>query len=163
MFWVMPRWFRREPRLIISVVLVPVCVFTVCLTLAFQGASQNDLFFPSAGGSRRPGTTGMRFTLASCDYLMNVTVCVSPSRIVGKTFKTHEIPGIVFFPSRQIQQAFQYPSFLHQEWAVRQAKYAKASSVPLVFQLNMSASVCPSAKYTCSISAVIKSQLALAR
>lgn len=96
---------------------------------------------------------------------MNVTVCVSPSRIVGKRFEMHEIPGIVFFPSGQTQQALQHCLFLHRDRADERARYLGKRSVvyffsPLISELSSSTSFCTSAEDICSISAVIKSQLA---
>lgn len=60
---------------------------------------------------------------------MNVTVCVSPGGIVGKRFEMHEIPGIVFFPSGQTQQAFQRCLFLLRDRAGERARYLGRRSV----------------------------------
>lgn len=59
---------------------------------------------------------------------MNVTVCL-PSRIVGKRFEMHEIPGIVFVPFGQTQQAFQRCLFLHQEGGRKMCKVALKSTL----------------------------------
>lgn len=76
-------------------------------------------------------------------------VCVFPSRIVGKRFDMHEIPGILFFPSGQIQHAFQLCLFLQQEWLGKHILEGTwwytfynwktgLFSLPLVFKLNIS-------------------------
>lgn len=151
------------------------CIYACVFGYLFDPFIRRQILFPSfrrgIKATRDHGYAVCSDFLWLADECDCVCVCVSHSRIVGKRFGMHEIPGIVFFQCGQIQQAFQHCLFPHQERADERAKYfgkhrvvsfsrCRIFFLPCVSKLNMRTSLCTPAEELCLISAIIKSQRA---
>lgn len=105
----------------------------VCVQCLVDPCISRQILFASCRGikaTRDRGYVVFSDFLSSRDWLMNVTwcYCMSPSaRLWVKRFEMHEIPGMLFFPSGQTQQAFQCSLFLNEEWLGQRAKHGVVS------------------------------------
>lgn len=143
---------RCEPPLVISAVPVFVCV---CAQPSHFKTNSFSCLLQGDQGDQGPRVCGLLRLLVISWWMW---LCVSPpAELWAKRFEMHEIPGIVFFPSGQTQQASQRCLFLHQEragylWKARRGALVETQR-PLVFKLNMSAHFsAPAARYLLNLS-----------
>lgn len=123
--------------------------FSVCSTLPFQDKFS---FFPSAGGSRRPGTTGMWFFFLlladECDFVrlpqQNCGQKVwdawnSWNSVLPIWPNTTSISALLISKSRTGRQMCKIP---RKAWVGIHSQMQRPFFLPLVFKMKMNTSFC---------------------